>query len=714
MKVESFARLQEMEDGLYEVLLDAPDARVNVLSKTAVASLIDVIGQLPLDKVRGLLLRSAKDGFVAGADITEFCESFAKTEDEILAYSQSVYDLLNRIEDLPFPTVCAINGEALGGGFELALACDLRVAADSARVGLPEVNLGIMPGWGGSVRLPRVSGLDNAMTWMTQGRPFKAADALRVRAVDAVVAADYLLTAALQMLRDAVAGKLDYRQHRQCKLQPMPLPEIELAMACDTAEGMVSMMVSEHYPAARTIVRSVRASAVMSREQAQQQEARDFIRLARSSVARNLVGLFLADQGLKRKNRNVSRDSAPVAQAAVLGAGIMGGGVAYQSASTGTPILMKDIAQPALDAGIAEATRLLDGQIKRGKLKPGMALEISRRIQTRLDYQGFEAADLVVEAVVEKVAVKQAVLKEVEAVTRPGTVLATNTSTLTVDELAVGLERPQDFCGMHFFNPVHRMPLVEIIRGKATSDEAVAKAVTFALNMKKVPVVVRDCPGFLVNRILLPYIHAFTSLVVEGVDFTFIDKCMESFGWPMGPATLMDIVGMDTGCHAAAIMGKAYPDRMDDSVRNATHVLFEAGRLGQKTGAGYYRYELDKKGKPKKVKDPAVQALIAPIVTGNGGLSEEVVVHRMMIPLCLEAVRCLEEGIADSAADIDLALVNGIGYPTYIGGALAYIDTIGVKTFVWMCDQYSTLGEAYRPTARLREMAASNQTFYSL
>jgi 3-hydroxyacyl-CoA dehydrogenase / enoyl-CoA hydratase / 3-hydroxybutyryl-CoA epimerase / enoyl-CoA isomerase len=225
---------------------------------------------------------------------------------------------------------------------------------------------------------------------------------------------------------------------------------------------------------------------------------------------------------------------------------------------------------------------------------------------------------------------------------------------------------------------------------------------------------VRDCPGFLVNRILLPYIHAFTSLVVEGVDFTFIDKCMESFGWPMGPATLMDIVGMDTGCHAAAIMGKAYPDRMDDSVRNATHVLFEAGRLGQKTGAGYYRYELDKKGKPRKVKDPAVQALIAPIVTGNGGLSEEVVIHRMMIPLCLEAVRCLEEGIADSAADIDLALVNGIGYPTYIGGALAYIDTIGVKTFVWMCDQYSTLGEAYRPTARLREMAASNQTFYAL
>lgn len=714
MKVESFARLQEMEDGLYELILDTVDARMNVLGKASVSALIAAVNQLPVAQMRGLLIRSGKSSFVAGADITEFGQSFSRPENEILAYSQSVYDLLNRIEDLPFPTITAIRGEALGGGFELALATDLRVASQNASLGLPEVNLGIMPGWAGSIRLPRLAGIDNALNWMTSGKPARANDALRIRAVDAVVADDLLENTARQMLKDAVDGKLDWQLRRQRKVQPMQLSALELAMACDTAEGMVSMNSSEHYPAARTIVRSVRVSCELPRAEAQAREAQDFIRLARSQVARNLVNLFLGDQALKRKNRNLTRDTARIGQAAVLGAGIMGGGVAYHCAATGTPILMKDISQAALDTGIQEASRLLDGQVQRGKLSSREAVEISRRIQTRLDYQGFDNTGLVVEAVVEKLAIKQAVLKEVEAVTSAGTVLATNTSTLTVDELAVGLSRPQDFCGMHFFNPVHRMPLVEIIRGQATSDDAVARAVSFALNMKKVPVVVRDCPGFLVNRILLPYIHSFTRLVIDGVDFAFIDKCLESFGWPMGPATLMDVVGMDTGVHAAAIMGKAYPDRMDDSVRNATHVLFDAGRLGQKTGAGYYRYEIDKRGKPKKVRDPEVLALIAPVVTGSGDLSEETVIHRMMIPLCLEAVRCLEEGIADSAADIDLALVNGIGFPTHLGGALAYIDSIGAKTFVWMCDQYSNQGEAFRPTARLREMAVNNQTFYSV
>ncbi|WP_221794289.1 fatty acid oxidation complex subunit alpha FadB [Oceanobacter mangrovi] len=715
MNVESFVRLEEIENGLYQLVLDATDSRMNVLSKAAIAALGQTIEQLPLDRMRGLLICSAKAGFVAGADITEFCDNFAAREDTIFDYGMSVHKIFNRIEDLPLPTVVAIRGEALGGGLELALSADFRVVSDKARLGLPEVNLGILPGWGGSVRLPRLIGVDNALNWMTQGRPMKAAEALRVGVADAVIAADdQLEAAALRVLQQAVDGELDYQRRRQLKTSAMTLAEAELTMACDTATGMVAMTTSEHYPAARRIIESVRQGVRLSRAEAQAHESRDFIALAKSTVARNLVTLFLSDQQLKKTNRNLAKDAQPVQQAAVLGAGIMGGGVAYQSASTGTPIVMKDIAQSALDTGMAEANRLMLGQIKRKKMTPEAALQTSQRIQPRLDYQSFEQADLVVEAVVENPAIKRAVLAEVEQQVGAEAVLATNTSTLTVAELAAGLTRPQNFCGMHFFNPVHRMPLVEIIRGPQTSELAINRAVSYALAMQKVPVVVGDCAGFLVNRILLPYVHAFARLVMDGVDFERIDKVMEAFGWPMGPATLADIVGMDTGHHAEGLIAKAYPDRYLTGVKTPTDVLFEAGRLGQKSGAGYYRYETDKRGKLKKKSDPAVRDVLQGVISASSELSDEQIIQRMMIPMCLEAVRCLEEGIASSAGDVDIALVNGVGFPRYLGGVFGYIDSLGLADFVASCDQWQSLGMAYQPTAGLRQMAAAGQSFHAI
>tara|TARA_R110001583_G_scaffold9948_1_gene46372 strand:- start:10864 stop:13053 length:2190 start_codon:yes stop_codon:yes gene_type:complete len=713
MNVESFVRLEEMENGLYQLVLDAADARMNILSKAAIASLEQAIAQLPLASIKGLLITSAKDSFVAGADITEFCDSFAQSADTIFDYSMKVHRLFNRIEDLPFPTVAAVRGEALGGGMELALCADYRVVTEQARLGLPEVNLGIMPGWGGSVRLPRLIGVDNALTWMTQGRPMKAADALRAGVADAVVADDKLAAAALKVLQQAVDGRLKYLPRRGLKTRAMTLNELELAMACDTAEGMVSMFSSDHYPAARTIVQSVRASVRMNRETAGAHESRDFIQLANTAVSRSLVNLFLSDQALKRKNRQYANTGQPVAQAAVLGAGIMGGGVAYQSASTGTPILMKDITSQALEAGTAEANRLMLGQLKRKKMQPQQALATSQRIQPTLDYKGFDYADLVVEAVVENPNIKRAVLAEVEQQVGRDCVLATNTSTLTVKELVGELQRPENFCGMHFFNPVHRMPLVEIIRGEQTSDAAVSRAVSYALAMKKVPIVVNDCPGFLVNRVLLPYVHAFARLVIDGVDFERIDQVMERFGWPMGPATLADIVGMDTGHHAEGLIAAAYPDRYLTGVKTPTDALFAAGRLGQKSGAGYYRYEADKRGKLKKSSDPAAHDVIQSVVSGSLLLTDDDIVQRMMIPLCLEAMRCLEEGIADAVADIDVALINGVGFPRYLGGAFGYMDSVGLQDFVSQCDHYSDLGMAYQPTARLRDMAAAGQCFYA-
>ncbi len=713
MAVESFVRLEEIENGLFRLELDAADAKVNILSKAAIAELETCIQQLPVDRIKGLMITSAKPSFVVGADIGEFCENFSYSGSEIAQYSKRVYTLFNTIEDLPFPTLSVICGEALGGGFELALSTDFRVLADNAKVGLPEVNLGILPGWGGTVRLPRVIGLDNALAWMTSGRPKKALEALKVGVAHAVVAGDQLEQAALSMLQSAVDGSLGYQKQRQKKLNALAMSPVEVTMACNTAAGMATHINTEHYPATQAIIDTVKVSVSMGREQAQQCESEAFITLAKTPTVTNLVTLFLNDKALKKRNSRSGKQAEKVTQSAVLGAGVMGGGVAYQSASTGTDVVMKDIQSIALDAGMAEANRLLLGQVKRGRLSPEKMLKTAQKITPTLDYKALEESQFVVEAVVENLKIKRQVLAEVEQHVSEGCVLATNTSTLTIQQLQDNVQHPERLCGMHFFNPVHRMPLVEIIRGPLTSDTAVQQAVAYALSMKKVPVVVQDCPGFLVNRILLPYIHAFTRLVLDGIDFERIDRVMEAFGWPMGPATLMDIVGMDTGCHAATIMGEAYPDRLSDDTRNATHALFEAGRLGQKTSAGYYRYEQDKRGRVRKKSDPEAHAIVESIVRNSVELSDEQIIQRMMIPLCIEAVRCLEEGVAHSAGDIDVAMINGVGFPRYLGGVFGYIDRLGCHNFVAQCERYLELGKAYQPTEGLTEMANNQQSYFS-
>ncbi|TCK04311.1 fatty acid oxidation complex subunit alpha FadB [Marinobacterium mangrovicola] len=711
MSVETYVRLEAIEDGLYRLVLDFPDAPLNVLGRKATNALAEAVANLPTDKIRGLLVVSTKRGFVAGADITEFCESFSKGTSELFDYAMVGQGALNGIEDLPCPTISVVRGEALGGGLEVALSTDLRIFSKNAKVGLPEVNLGIMPGWGGSIRLPRLIGVDNAMQWMLQGRPMKADEALRVGVANAVVDDADLETAALEMLKSAVAGDIDYRSHRAKKLMPLAISDHELEMALTASEGMFGNPKVDQYPAPARITRSVRKSTRMQREDAQHQEDSDFIELAATPTAKSLINLFMSNQALRRENKSYAEGSAAPAKAAVLGAGIMGGGVAYQSASTGTPILMKDISDGAIEAGLKESDRLMLGQVMRGRMKPEDALKTCRRIEPRLDYYGFDSADFVVEAVVENLNVKRAVLAEVEQQVGEATVLATNTSTLTVKEMQDAVQRPENLCGMHFFNPVHRMPLVEIVKGELTSDETVSRAVSYALAMKKLPIVVKDCSGFLVNRILFAYTRAFFELVNEGVDFSRIDRLMEKFGWPMGPAALNDMVGMDTCVHASKIVGDAYPDRMSD-FRNAADLLLEAGRLGQKSGAGFYRYELDKKGKPKKKADPEVGSILAPLVTQGTELSDQQVVDRMMLPFCFEAARCLEEKVASSAGAIDTALVNGLGFPRHLGGVFGYMDQLGAAKLVELSEQYQHLGLAYQPPASVIEMATDNKSFY--
>jgi len=450
----------------------------------------------------------------------------------------------------------------------------------------------------------------------------------------------------------------------------------------------------------------------MSRDKALEVEAKGFAKMAKTSVAASLVGLFLNDQELKKKAKDLEPKASPVKQAAVLGAGIMGGGVAYQSALKGTPILMKDIAQAGIDTGLNEAKKLLARRVEKGRMKADEMADVLNRIVPTLSYGDFKTVDLVVEAVVENPKVKDIVLREVEDVVREDAIIATNTSTISVNLLAKNLKRPENFCGMHFFNPVHMMPLVEVIRGEKSSERAIATTVAYAKAMGKTPIVVNDCPGFLVNRVLFPYFGGFIGLVRDGADFQKVDKVMERFGWPMGPAYLLDVVGMDTAKHAGDVMAEGFPDRMKHEGTTAIDIMFEAKRLGQKSNEGFYKYETDKKGKPKKISDAAVYEMLKPVVSGNGEFDDQTIIERMMIPLCIETVRCLEDGIVETPAEADMGLIFGIGFPPFRGGALRYIDSIGLDEFCKLADKYADLGPLYHPTEGMREMAKSGKKFF--
>ena len=391
----------------------------------------------------------------------------------------------------------------------------------------------------------------------------------------------------------------------------------------------------------------------------------------------------------------------------------MGGGIAFQSALKGTPIIMKDINQAGIDLGLNEAKKLLTKRVDRKKMDAAKMGDVLNAIKPTLSYGDFDSVDVVVEAVVENIKVKHAVLAEAETKVKPGTVLTSNTSTISITKLAEALERPEDFCGMHFFNPVHMMPLVEVIRGEKSSEKTIATTVKYAKQMGKTPVVVNDCPGFLVNRVLFPYFGGFAGLLRDGADFTKVDKVMEKFGWPMGPAYLMDVVGIDTGVHAEAVMAEGFPERMGRDFKSAVDIMFENNRYGQKNNIGFYKYETDKRGKPKKVVDPSTYDLIAPVCADSKEFEADDIIARMMIPMCLEVVRCLEDNIVETPADADMGLIFGVGFPPFRGGAIRYIEEMGLQTFVDLCDTYKDdLGPLYAPTEKLRQMAADGKTYY--
>jgi len=706
-------QVELLEDNIAHLCFNSQGS-VNKFDRETLKALDEALDSIKSNShIQALMLSSAKNAFIVGADITEFLGLFAQDDATLLTWLQEANAVFNKLEDLPFPTISAINGFALGGGCETILATDFRIADTSARIGLPETKLGIIPGFGGTVRLPRLIGADNALEWITTGKDHKADAALKVGAVDAIVEPALLQDAAITMLKQAMVESLDWQSRRAKKQAPLTLPKLEAMMSFATAKGMVFKIAGKHYPAPMAAIDVIENAAKFTRDEALAVEGQAFIKLAKTEVAQALIGIFLNDQLVKGKAKKSAKQAKSINSAAVLGAGIMGGGIAYQSASKGTPIVMKDIAEPALELGLNEASKLLSAQVKRGRSTPAKMAKVLNNITPALDYAAMKSADIVVEAVVEHPKVKASVLAEVETQVAEDAIITSNTSTISINLLAKSLKDATRFCGMHFFNPVHKMPLVEVIRGENSSDETIASVVAYASKMGKTPIVVNDCPGFFVNRVLFPYFAGFSGLIADGADFAAVDKVMEKqFGWPMGPAYLLDVVGLDTGHHAQAVMADGFPDRMAKTGKDAIDVMFEQQRYGQKNSKGFYQYSVDRRGKPKKELDPTSYQLLQDAFGEQKAFEADEIIARTMIPMIIETVRCLEEGIIASAAEADMGLVYGLGFPPFRGGVFRYLDTMGIANFVALADKYAHLGSLYQVTDAMRELATNNGSYY--
>jgi 3-hydroxyacyl-CoA dehydrogenase/enoyl-CoA hydratase/3-hydroxybutyryl-CoA epimerase/enoyl-CoA isomerase len=679
---------------LLELSINLKAESVNKFNAETLGELKQAIATIP-SSLKGLLLTSSKDAFIAGADITEFLEHFKKPESELKSWVNETQKLFSQIEDLKAPTVCLMSGFALGGGFEFAMTADFRIAATGTKIGQPETKLGIIPGWGGTVRLPRLIGLDPALEWITTGNQYDATQAFKLGAIDAIVAPADLRASGIDLLQKCIAGSISWKSRKTEKSAPIPMTETEKTMCFTTNRGGVFAVAGTNYPAPIAAIDAMEKSTSASRADALMNEAEQFAKASKTFQAKALVGNFLADQQIKKKAKASKGQAKTFNKAAVLGAGIMGGGIAYQSAFSKVPIFMKDIKDEALAHGMKESASLLDKQVQRGKLTPMAMAEVLTRITPTTKQDDLKNAGFVIEAVTENEKIKTSVLKELEETVSPDTIITSNTSTISITGLAANLKRPEKFCGMHFFNPVPKMPLVEIIRGAKTSPETIATAVQYALTMSKTPIVVNDCPGFLVNRVLFAYFTAFNALVKEGVDFVRIDKVMEKWGWPMGPAYLLDVVGVDTANHASEVMAKGFPNRMPLNADDAVAVLYKAGRYGQKNGKGFYTYSVDAKGKPKKEVNPEIYTILKQDPKAlNTTITDQDIIDRLMLPFVFESSLCLSEKIVDEAYELDLAMLTGLGFPPFRGGPMRFAESVGAAILI---EKGNALSKKYGP-----------------
>jgi 3-hydroxyacyl-CoA dehydrogenase/enoyl-CoA hydratase/3-hydroxybutyryl-CoA epimerase/3-hydroxyacyl-CoA dehydrogenase/enoyl-CoA hydratase/3-hydroxybutyryl-CoA epimerase/enoyl-CoA isomerase len=675
-----------------------------------IAELDQLVSQLAgRSDLRGLVFRSDKPGmFVAGADLRELGQAH-EAPAMARGMTKRGLDVFGRIEKLPYPTVAAIDGSCMGGGLELALAFDYRLASTHPKteLGFPEVKVGLFPGWGGTQRLPRVIGPSLAAELICAGESVNATRAKQIGLVFDVVPAEKLMDEALRLLEWSQESG-DWREARRRKLQPVGLTEEQHAFTFAVARAVVQEKTKGQFPAPLAALDAIAKGCNLPLEEGLKVESELFEPLVGSPISRNLIAVFFLTQRLQKDPgvRDASVQPRPVKLVGVLGAGIMGGGIAGAHIRRGLPVMMLDTTPEALDKGVTANLKVMRGRIGIGRMTQEEAAAALGRLSTTLSLKAMTDRDVVIEAVVEQEPIKVQIYRELEPLLRPDAILASNTSTISITRMAKSLARPENFAGMHFFNPVDRMQLVEVIRGEKTSDVAVVTLVALAKRIGKTPIVVKDCPGFLVNRILFPYMNEALALLEEGTNPRAIDKAATAFGMPMGPVTLHDLVGLDTALYAGRVVNTAFADRA-----KATRILDElvaAGRLGQKSGAGFYSYA--RAG--KAADDPALAAILAKCRTGQRELPSEEISDRLFLPMLVEASRVLMEGIVRDPGDVDMGLILGIGFPAFRGGLLRWADSIGLGKLLEKLKPFEKLGPRFHPTEQMQRLAAEGKGFY--
>ncbi|HYL86898.1 MAG TPA: 3-hydroxyacyl-CoA dehydrogenase NAD-binding domain-containing protein [Candidatus Angelobacter sp.] len=674
---------------------------VNALSPGVPEGIADAIDQLQKDSaLKAAVLIGGGNTFIAGADIKELGKMAAGKP-----RGAGLLPLLLKIEDCGKPVVAAIHGTAFGGGMEYAMACHYRVAARSAKVGQPEVKLGIIPGAAGTQRLPRLAGVAKAVEMCCEGGPVSAEEAFQLGIVDKLIDGE-LLAGAIAFAREVAGKPVPKTRERNDKLGTAEKNAPIFAAARENARKK-----QRGLKAPLAAIDAVEAATRLPFAEGCQVEQNLFAECLLSSQAKALMHVFFAEREVA-KIPDVPKDTPliPVKTAAVVGAGTMGGGIAMVLANAGIPVLVKEADQAALDRGMASIQKNYAGSVKRGRFTQQFVDERLKLIQPTLSFDGFVGVDLVIEAVFEGMALKKEVFAQLDKICKSGAILASNTSTLNIDEIASATARPQSVIGTHFFSPANVMRLLEIVRGKATSKEIIATCLQLSKKLGKVGVLVGNCRGFVGNRMFHPYVRESVFLLEEGASVEAVDRALYDFGMAMGPLAVGDLAGLDVGWR----IRKEYRHLEKPGIRQAFagDRLCELGRYGQKTGAGWYKYDENRRAIP----DPEVAELVKKWAAEAGipqrQITREEIVDRCLYALVNEGARILEEGYALRAGDIDIIYINGYGFPAHRGGPMWYADTVGLKTvYDRVVEFHRRHGEIWEPAPLLKQLAEQGKSF---
>lgn len=715
MSFEESVKLESKGD--YAVLtFDLVGEKVNKFSTPIMTRFKELIDELKSSSYKAVIIASGKDkNFIAGADIEEIKR--LTTKEQFSEVLKPAHEIFNALEDLPMPTIVAIHGTCLGGGLEMALCCDYRICSDEkvTSIGLPEVKLGILPGFGGCVRLPRMVGLQSSLDIILAGKAVPGPKALKIGLVDECMPRAILMERAEAIAKECVSGK---RKKRKKVFQPKDIMNkflespIGRPVVFSQASKALMKQSKGFYPAPIKALEVVKNTYKMSDRSRQIEiEMKGFLEVAVTDISKNLIDLFFMMEGIKKKTGVESQDVKPlkVSHMAVLGAGTMGGGIAQVAADKGVDVRMKDISNEALALGYKQASDVWSKKVKRRRMTQAEYKEKMGKVTGTLDYSGFGQMDLVVEAIVEDMNIKKAVIAETIKHCKSDCIIATNTSSLSVTEMAEAHPNPANFAGMHFFNPVHKMPLVEVIRGEKTSDVATATVFDLAKRMGKTPVVVKDGPGFLVNRLLMPWMIEGMHLLAEGMEIEKVDRWYtHKFGMPMGPFRLMDEVGLDVCVKVVKIFKAALGDRIE--VPDVAQKLSDSDRLGKKNGKGFYLY--DENGRQQEV-DNSIYAEMG-LGSPSNPLTEKQCIERGVFAMINEAALALiEDHIVETPQDVDLAMIMGTGFPPFRGGLLKYADSLGTDYIASELEVFaSQFGARFKPSTPLLNLARNKKTFY--